>query len=82
MSEPASTPSSAGGTATGYSVIGRKLLTVTATSATSHDSLIETLLKTTFPKLSPHPGETVEVFAVRVADAAGLTVAHWECSGE
>lgn len=82
MTEPDSTPSLPAGTATGYSVIGRRLLSVTATSATSHDSLIETLLKTTFPKLSPHPGETVKDFAERVADAAGLTVANWECSGE
>lgn len=82
MTEPDSTPSLPAGTVTGYSVIGRRLLTVTATSATSHDSLIETLLKTTFPKLSPLPGETVEGFAVRVAEAAGLTVANWECSGE
>ena len=82
MSEPDTTPSLPAGTATGYSVIGRRLLTVTATSATSHDSLIESLLKTTFPKLSPRPGETVQDFAVRVADAAGLTVANWECSGE
>jgi len=82
MSEPDSNPSLPAGTATGYSVIGRRLLTVTATSATSHDSLIENLLKSTFPKLSPHPGENVEAFAVRVADAAGLTVANWECSGE
>ena len=82
MSEPDTTPSLPAGTATGYSVIGRRLLTVTATSATSHDSLIETLLKTMFPKLSPRPGETVQGFAERVADAAGLTVANWECSGE
>lgn len=66
------------GTLKGYSVVGRKLLTVSATSATSDDSLIETLLKTTFPPMSPQAGETMEAFAERVAVAAGLTVAKWE----
>lgn len=82
MNEPDSLPAHPAGTANGYSVIGRKLLTVTATSATSDDSLIESWLKTALPKLSPRPGETVKDFAVRVAEAAGLTVANWECSGE
>ena len=81
MSEPNSKPSVPGGTATGFSVIGRKLLTVTATSATSNDSLIESLLKTTFSNLRLHPGETVDAFGERVAEAAGLTVASWEFSG-
>lgn len=81
MSEPSSQPSVPGGSASGFSVIGRKLLTVTATSATSNDSLIESLLKTTFPKVNLQPGETLEAFAGRVADAAGLTVAKWEFSG-
>ena len=82
MSEPNSIPSLPAGTAKGYSVVGRKLLTVTATSANSDDSLIENLLKTTFPPMNPQPGETLEGFAERVADSAGLTVANWEISGE
>ena len=63
-------------------MIGRKLLVVTATSAKSDDSLIGNLLKTTFPQLTLQPGETVGDFAVRVADAAGLTVASWEIRAE
>lgn len=81
MNEPGSTPPLPAGTAKGYSVVGRKLLTVTATSATSDDGLIESLLKITFPPMTFLPGETLEGFAERVADAAGLTVAKWDLVG-
>ncbi len=82
MNEPDSTSSAPKGIAKGYSVVGRKLLTVTATSATSDDSLIESLLQTTFPAINLRDGEMLEGFAERVAEAAGLTVAKWELSGE
>jgi hypothetical protein len=86
MNEPMAEPIAAGslpeGTIKGYSIVGRKLLTVSATSVTSDDSLIESLLKTTFPGMSPEAGETLEAFAERVAVAAGLTVAKWEPAGE
>ena len=80
MSETTNTAAVPGGTAKGYSVVGRKLLTVTATSAHSDDSLIESLLTTIFPTLSLNPGETLAEFAERVAEGAGLTVANWEFS--
>ena len=82
MAEPISSCSRPEGTLKGYSVVGRKLLTVSATSAVSDDSLIESLLKTTFPPMRPEAGETLEAFAERVAVAAGLTVAKWESAGE
>ena len=70
------------GTVKGYSVVGRKLVTVTPSSASSDDSLIDSLLQITFPRISPAPGETLREFAERVAEAAGLTVAKWEMGGE
>ncbi len=81
MSESGPPITSTAATATGFSVIGRKLLTVTADNAHSDDSLIENLLKATFPRMNQDSGESLEDFAIRVADAAGLTVATWELSG-
>ncbi len=59
MNEPDSTYSSPKGIAKSYSVVGRKLLTVTATSAVSDDSLIESLLqgRRTFPGHLPFAEE-------------------------
>ena len=82
MSESTSKPALPDGTLKGYSVVGRKLLTVTPTSATSDDSLIDNLLKTTFDSVDFQPGGSLEEFAEKVAEAAGLTVAKWEPGGE